>query len=93
MCFTIHSFDFSPAYVHDVNYLHDIKENFKNCLLIGYRGYISKELQVDLFNYSKINLSVAMRKINIILWSFQKRNQKSESGLKRIYRDCTDSSQ
>jgi hypothetical protein len=45
-----------------VNYLHDIKENFENCLLIGDRGYISKELQLDLFNYSKINLSVPMRK-------------------------------
>ena len=57
-----HSFDFTPANVHDVNYLKDIKENFRNCLLIGDRGYISKKLQVDLFNYSKINLSVPMRK-------------------------------
>lgn len=57
-----HSFDFSPANIHDVNYLNDIKENFKNCLLFGDRGYISKEFQVDLFNYSKINLSVPMRK-------------------------------
>lgn len=57
-----HSFDFTPANVHDVNYLKDIKENFKNCLLIGDRGYISKKFQVDLFNYSKINLSVPMRK-------------------------------
>ena len=30
-----HSFDFSPANIHDVNYLKDIKYNFKNCLLIG----------------------------------------------------------
>jgi hypothetical protein len=57
-----HSYDFSPANIHDVNYLNDVKENFKNCELIGDRGYISKELQVDLFNYSKINLSVPMRK-------------------------------
>ena len=57
-----HSFDFSPANVNDVNYLHDIKENFKNCPVIADRGYISKDLQVDLFNCSKINLSVAMRK-------------------------------
>ena len=57
-----HSFDFTTANVHDVNYLKDIKENFKNCLLIGDRGYISKKFQVDLFNYSKINLSVPMRK-------------------------------
>ena len=57
-----HSFDFSPANVHDVNYLNDIKENFQNCLLIGDRGYVSKEIQMDLFNYSRINLSVPMRK-------------------------------
>jgi hypothetical protein len=57
-----HSFDFSPANIHDVNYLCDIKENFQNCLLIGDRGYISKEFQVDLFNQSSICLSVPMRK-------------------------------
>lgn len=57
-----HSFDFSPANLHDINYLNDIKENFQNCLLIGDRGYISKEIQMDLFNYSRINLSVPMRK-------------------------------
>ena len=57
-----HSFDFSPANVHDVNYLNDVKENFQNCLLIGDRGYVSKEIQMDLFNYSRINLSVPMRK-------------------------------
>lgn len=57
-----HSFDFTPANVHDVNYLHDVKYNFKNCLLIGDRGYISKEIRLDLFNYSNITLSVPMRK-------------------------------
>lgn len=57
-----HSFDFSPANVHDVNYLNDVMEDFQNCLLIGDRGYISKEFQVDLFHRSRINLSVPMRK-------------------------------
>jgi len=57
-----HSYDFSPANIHDVNYLNDIKHDFQNCLLIGDRGYISKNIQVDLFNYSNIKLSVPMRK-------------------------------
>lgn len=57
-----HSFDFTLANVHDVNYLNDIKHEFQNCLLIGDRGYISKELPVDLFNYSNIKLSIPMRK-------------------------------
>lgn len=57
-----HSYDFSPANIHDVNYLADVKYNLKNCLLIGDRGYISKEFQVDLFTHSNIQLSVPMRK-------------------------------
>lgn len=57
-----HFFDFTPANVHDVNYLQDIKGNFKNCLLIGDRGYIGREIQADLFNCSNITLSVPMRK-------------------------------
>lgn len=71
-----HSFDFSPANVHDVNYLKDIKEIFKNCLLIGDRGYISKELQIDLFNYSNINLSVPMRKNQYDFVEFSKKKAK-----------------
>ena len=69
-----HSYDFSPANIHDVNYLKDIKENFKNCELIGDRGYISKELQVDLFNYSNINLSVTKRKnqLDFVKFSYTK---------------------
>ncbi len=58
----VHSYDFSPANVHDVNYLNDIKHDFENCLLIGGRGYSSEKFQVDLFNYSNIRFSVPMRK-------------------------------
>lgn len=67
-----HSYDFTPANVHDVNYLKDIKHDFENCLLIGDRGYISKELQIDLFNYSNINLSVPMRKNQYEFVAFSK---------------------
>lgn len=71
-----HSYDFSPANVHDVHYLNDIKYDFKNCLLIGDRGYISKEFQVDLFNYSKIKLSVPMRKNQHDFVAFSKTRSK-----------------
>jgi len=57
----IHSFDFTPANVHDVNYLKDVKYNLKNCELIGDRGYISAHYQRDLFTQSQIKLSVPMR--------------------------------
>jgi len=57
----IHSFDLTPANVHDVKYLTDLKHNLSNCTLLGDRGYISAEVQTDLFTTSNINLSVPMR--------------------------------
>lgn len=57
-----HSFDLSPAHIHDVNYLKDVKSNLKNCTLIGDRGYISSDYQLDLFNKANIKLSVPFRK-------------------------------
>jgi len=57
-----HSFDLTPANIHDVNYLKDVRHNLENCTLIGDRGYISADYQVDLFTHSNINLSVPMRK-------------------------------
>ena len=57
-----HSFDLAPAHIHDVNYLKDVKHNLKNCTLIGDRGYISADYQLDLFTHSNIKLSYPMRK-------------------------------
>jgi len=57
-----HSFDLTPANIHDVNYLKDVKHNLKDCTLIGDRGYISADYQADLFTHSNINLSIPMRK-------------------------------
>ena len=71
-----HSFDFTPANVHDVNYLKHVKENLKNCLLIGDRGYISENLRVDLFNYLTIELSVPMRKNQYDFVEFSKTKSK-----------------
>ena len=39
-----------------------VKHNLENCTLIGDRGYIGAEYQLDLFSYSNINLSIPMRK-------------------------------
>ncbi|KAA6314145.1 hypothetical protein EZS27_035193 [termite gut metagenome] len=39
----MHSFDLTPANVHDVNYLKEVKYALSNCELIGDKGYISNE--------------------------------------------------
>ena len=55
------SIDLSPASVHDVNYLKDIQTQINNCILIGDRGYLSAEFQLNLFETSKIKLNTPMR--------------------------------
>jgi len=56
------SFDLTPANVHDIHYLNDVKQLLKNCYLIGDKGYISHSVQLDLFNTREIKLEVPMRK-------------------------------
>jgi len=55
------SVDLSPASVHDIHYLKDIKEQLSNCTLLGDKGYLSSEIQIDLFNYAKIELETPKR--------------------------------
>ena len=50
------SFDISTASIHDIHFLQDIKHQMNNCTLIGDRGYLSTQVQTDLFNYANIKL-------------------------------------
>ena len=55
------SFDISTASIHDIHFLQDIKHQMNNCTLIGDRGYLSTQVQTDLFNYANIKLDTPMR--------------------------------
>lgn len=57
----VHSYDLTPASVHDIHYLNDVKLNFSNCVIVGDKAYISQEIQLDLFNTTKIQLEVPLR--------------------------------
>jgi hypothetical protein len=57
----IQSLDLTKASVHDVHYLKDVKELFSNCILIGDKGYISRQQQINLFETSGIQLEVPLR--------------------------------
>ena len=56
------SFDISKASVHDIHYLKDIKEQFNNCVILGDKGYLSADYQLDLFESKQIKLEIPMRK-------------------------------
>jgi len=55
------SVDLSPASVHDIHYLKDIREQLTDCTLLGDKGYLSSEIQIDLFNYANIELETPKR--------------------------------
>jgi hypothetical protein len=54
-------FELTQASVHDIHYLKNIKNNFSSCVLIGDKGYLSADYQLDLFTSSQIKLEVPMR--------------------------------
>ena len=57
----IHSYDLSKAAVHDIHYLQKLKYDYHNCTLIGDKGYLSKAVQLDLFETAEIRLEVPYR--------------------------------
>lgn len=57
----IESLDLTKASVHDVHYLKDVKELFNNCMIIGDKGYIGRQHQINLFESAGIELEVPLR--------------------------------
>lgn len=55
-------FELTKASVHDIHYLKNIKLSFSNCCLLGDKGYLSADYQLDLFETKNITLQVPMRK-------------------------------
>ncbi|ANI89239.1 transposase [Arachidicoccus ginsenosidimutans] len=55
------SFDITPASVHDIHYLQDIKSQMSDCTLLADKGYLSQSIQLDLFNEVNIELEVPKR--------------------------------
>jgi len=56
------SLDISPASVHDVHYLKDIRNQLSDCVLLADMGYLSATIQLNLFETANINLQTPKRK-------------------------------
>ena len=55
------SIDLSPASIHDIHYIKDIRNQISDCTLIGDKGYLSAEIQLNLFETCNIKLNTPMR--------------------------------
>lgn len=73
-----YSMDLTKASVHDVNILKEIKDGkMSNATLIGDKGYISKEVKIDLFESYNIKLETPARS-----------NQKDQQHWHPVFRKC-----
>ena len=57
----IHSYDFSKASVHDLNYMKDVKFAYHDGSIYGDKGYIGADVQLDLFETAHIRLEYPYR--------------------------------
>ena len=57
-----HSLDITPASVHDIHFLKDIKQQLSDCVLLADKGYLSASIQLNLFETTNIKLQTPMRK-------------------------------
>jgi hypothetical protein len=55
------SLEITKANVHDINYLSEVKEQLSDCVLLGDKGYLSANWQLDLFESANIRLQTPMR--------------------------------
>lgn len=55
------SIDLTPASVHDIHFMKDIQSQLSDCVILGDKGYLSAELQLNLFETANIKLETPMR--------------------------------
>jgi hypothetical protein len=86
----VYSYDFTPANVHDINCLKDVKHNINECGLVGDRACISADYQIDLFTNSQIKLSVPMSCNQLNPTEFSKIKCRKRKRIETQFRRLTD---
>ena len=84
------AFDITKASVHDIHYLNDIKYQFNECVLIGDKGYLSREYQADLFETSAIRLETPSRKNQINRKPFHRSLRRARKRIETLYSQLCD---
>ena len=55
------SLEITKGNVHDIAFLHEVKHQLSDCVLLGDKGYLSANWQLDLFQTANITLETPMR--------------------------------
>ena len=86
----IHSYDLMQASIHDIKYLNDVGQDFFNCTVIGDMGYISADIQLNLFETAHISLEVPYRSNQKDWKPFHKPFAKSRKRIETLFSQFDD---
>ena len=86
----IHRYDLSQAHHHDINYLHDVKDEFSNCVLIGDKGYRSNPWRLTLFEYAGIELATPCRQNERIQYTMPEDYQRLRKRVEVVFSQLVD---
>ena len=86
----IKTFDISKASTHDIHYLNDLKTQLHHCVLVGDKGYLSRQYQFDLFDAASIRLETPKRRNQIDFAPFNPVLRKARKRIETLFSQLCD---
>jgi hypothetical protein len=87
---TIKSFEISSASTYDIHYLNDLKTQLSSCVLVGDKGYLSRQYQDDLFDSAAIRLETPMRRNQVGFFRFRPVLRRARKRIKTLFPQLCD---
>jgi hypothetical protein len=86
----VKTFDISKASTHDIHYLNDLKMQLGHCVLVGDKGYLSRQWQHDLFDAAAIRLETPMRRNQVDFTPFNPVLRKARKRIETLFSQLCD---
>lgn len=86
----VKTFDISKASTHDIHYLNDLKSQLHHCVLVGDKGYLSRQYQADLFESAAIRLETPMRRNQLDFAPFNPALRKARKRIETLFSQLCD---
>lgn len=87
---TVKTFDISSASTHGIHYQGDLKTQLSSCVLVGDKGYLSRQYQQDLFDTAAIRLETPMRRNQVDFAPFSPVLRKARKRIETLFSQLCD---
>jgi Transposase DDE domain len=86
----VKTFGISKASKHDIHYLNDLQTQLSHCVLVGDKGYLSRQWQHDLFDTAAIRLETPMRRNQLDFAPFNPVLRKARKRIETLFSQLCD---